>query len=156
MQDEDERRESIPFCRLRQSKPYRRFSFDFSGSPAIGADADNAQQMLRDFEPVLCGHRVLYRFQFSGIELDDLATFRTDHVVVVLVLVVVLVMRAAITKANFARQARLSQKFERAIDRRVTNGWVFLLHQAIEILAREVLFGAQKDIQDQVTLGRSF
>jgi len=131
------------------------FASLFSGSPAFGADADNAQQMLCDFESVFGGHRILNRFQFCGIELDDLAAFRTDHVVVVLMLIVVLVMSAAIAKPYFARQPGISQKFESAVHRGMADGWVFRLHQAIEVLAGEMIFSAQKHIQNQLALGRS-
>jgi hypothetical protein len=126
-----------------------------SGPAAIGTNTDNAQKVLRNFKSVFRSHRVLNRLQLGGEELDDLAAFRSDHVVVVLVFIVVFVVRAAITKAHFARQPGISQKFERAIYRRMANGWIFLLDQTIQIFAREVFLSAQKHVQNQIPLGRS-
>src|SRR5437667_3977532 len=75
----------------------------------VGADSDHAQQVRSQLELVLCGHRVLKSFQFRRVELDDLAAIGTDHVIVMLMLVVVFVVRASIAKANFTRQARVGQ-----------------------------------------------
>jgi len=74
--------------------------FLFPGATAISADANNPQKMLGDFEPVLCGHSVLYRFKFCRVKLNDLAAFGTDHVVVMFVFVIVLVVCATIAKAK--------------------------------------------------------
>ena len=75
----------------------------------VGADSDHPQQVRSQLELVLCGHRVLESFQFRRVELNDLAAIGTNHVIVMLVLVVVFVVRASIAKANFARQARVGQ-----------------------------------------------
>ena len=88
-------------------------------APAISADADHAQQVLSQLKSVFRGHRILNSFQLGRIEFNDLSALRTDHVIVMLMLVVVLVMRATITEANLAREAGISQQSQRAIDRRL-------------------------------------
>jgi hypothetical protein len=123
---------------------------------AFGADADHAQQVLRDFEIMFGGHLILNRFEFGGEKLDDLAALGTDHVIVVLVFVIMFVMRAAVAEAHFARESGIGKDFEGAIDGRLADGRVFFFDELIEVFVREVLFGAQKDIQDQITLGRAF
>jgi hypothetical protein len=109
--------------------------------------------VLRDLEPVFGGHRVLYRFEFGGKELDDLAAFGTDHVIVVLVFVVVLVMRTAIAKTHFARKSSFREKFEGTIDGGLTDARVLFLHQAVKVFVGEMLFSSKKNIQNQVSLG---
>ena len=108
--------------------------------------------MLSNFKLMLRGHGILKRFELSRIELDNLATLRTDHVIVMLVFVVVLVVRAPVAEANLTREAGFGQEFQGAIDSRLTDGRIFFFDELVEILVREMLFGAQKNIQNQVTL----
>jgi len=111
-------------------------------APAVSADADYPQQMLRDLKPVLGGHRVLDGFEFGGEELDYLAALGTDHVIVVLVFVVVLVVRAPVTEPNLACESSFSQEFERAVDGSLPDSGILFLHEAIEIFVREMFLGA--------------
>src|SRR5438132_1935902 len=87
----------------------------------VGADSDHPQQMRSQFELVLGGHRVLESFEFRRVKLNDLSAVRADHVIVMLMFVVVFVMRSSIAKANLARQARVSQQPQCAIDRGLSN-----------------------------------
>lgn len=98
--------------------------------------------MLGNLKPVLGGHRVLDGFQFRGEELDDLAALGTDHVVVVLMFVVMLVMRASVAKPDFARESCFGQEFESAIDGRLPYAGIFFLHEPVEIFVGEMFFGA--------------
>jgi hypothetical protein len=133
----------------------RFFASLFLCTAAVATDADDTQQVLCHFKFVFGGHRILNRFQFSRIEFDDLAAFGTDHVIVVLVLVVVFIVRATVAETNFARQARIGQQLQGAIHRRVPDTGIFLLHEPIQILTGKVLLGAQKHVENQVPLGRS-
>src|ERR1041385_3713860 len=72
--------------------------------------------------------------------------------IVMLVLVIVFVVRAAVPESNFTRQARISQEPQRAIHRRLTHGRILVMHKTIKILAGQVTFGPQEHIQNQVTL----
>ena len=133
----------------------RRFllAFLFPGAATISADADDAQQMLRNLKSMFGRHRVLNRFQFSREEFNHLAAFGTDHVVMVLMFVIVFVVRAAITKPDFTREAGVGQQFKRAIYGRMTDARIFFLDQAVKILAGKMFLGTQKHIQNQISLG---
>ncbi len=73
-----------------------------------------------------------------------------------LMFVVVLVVCTSIAEAHFARESGLSQDLERSIDGSLADGRIFFFHESIEIFIRQVLFSAQKNIQDQVALRRAF
>jgi hypothetical protein len=126
-----------------------------SGAAAIRANTDYAQQVLSNFKPVLRSHSILKSFELGGEEFDDLATLRTDHVIVMLMFVVVFVVRASVAKAHFTRESGLGQNFQRSIDSSLTDGWIFFLHEAVEIFVGEMIFGAQEDIEDQLALRRT-
>ena len=102
-------------------------------SAAVDADADDAQQVLGDFEAMLGGHRVLDGFEFGGVKLDDLAALRTDHVVVMLVFVVVFVVGASIAEPDFACEPRFGEEFQGSIDGGLADARIFFLHQTVEI-----------------------
>src|SRR2546421_9967886 len=74
-------------------------------SPAFRAYSDDSQQVLRHFKPVPRSHGVLDRLEFGGKEFDDLSATRTDHMVMVLMFVLMLVMRAAVTEPDFSGEA---------------------------------------------------
>jgi len=118
----------------------------------IGTDSDDPEQMLRDFELMLRCHCVLNRFEFSREEFDDLSATGADHMVMVLMLVVMLVMRAAVTEADFSGETGIRQKFQRSIDGGLADIRIQFAHQAIEIFARDVTLCAEKYFQDQVAL----
>lgn len=111
--------------------------------------------MLGDLKPVLGGHRVLDGFKFRGVELDDLAALGTDHVIVVLMFVVMLVMRATVAEPDFARESCFGQEFQCAINGRLPNAGILFLHEPVEVFVGEMFFGTQKNIQNQVTLRSS-
>jgi hypothetical protein len=123
---------------------------------AFGADADDAQQVLRDFKVMLRGHRVLNRFELSRKELDNLAALRTNHVIVVLVFIVMFVVRSPISKANLTREPGLSEELQRSVDRSLAHCWIFLFDQPIEIFMGQMLFSAKKYMEDQVSLRSAF
>jgi hypothetical protein len=128
----------------------------FDRPPALGANAHDAVKVVSDLKTVLGGDLVLQRLQLSRKEFNYSATLRTDHVIVVLVLVVVLVVSDAVAKADLARESGLSQQFERAINRGLPDAWIFLLYEPVEVLAGKMLLGAQKHIQNQVSLRSAF
>ncbi len=67
--------------------------------------------MLLHLKLVSGRHSILNGFEFSRVELNDLATVGTDHVVMVLVFVVMFVVGQTITEANFTRQTGFGQQF---------------------------------------------
>src|SRR5438874_7461013 len=121
----------------------------------VGADSDHPQQVRSQLELVLCGHGVLESFEFGRVKLDDLAAVRADHVIVMLMFVVVFVMRPSIAEANLARQTRVSQQPECAIDRGLANRRVLFTHQTIKVLTGHVAFGVQKHVENKIALRRA-
>ena len=100
---------------------------------AVGADTDDAQQVLGNLETMLSRHCVLQRFEFRRKEFDYLAALRTDHVIVMLMFVVMFVVRPPVAEADFARESRFRKQLERAIHGRLSDGRVFFFNELIEI-----------------------
>jgi hypothetical protein len=95
-------------CLLYTSARWRLFfSSFFHRAATLGADADNAKQMLRYLKPVLGSHRILNPFQLCRKEFDYSATLRADHVVVMLMLVVMFVVCSVVAEADLAREPGL-------------------------------------------------
>src|SRR5205807_3530147 len=69
--------------------------------------------------------------------------------------VVVFVMRSSIAKANLARQARVSQQPQCAIDRGLSNRRVPFTHQTVKVFTRHVAFGVQKHFENKIPLRRA-
>lgn len=124
----------------------------FPSATALRTQADYSEQVLAHFELVFRRHRILDCFELRGKEFNDLATFGTDHVIVMLMFVVVFVVCAAVPKPNFPRKSRFSQYLQSSIDGCLSNCGVFLLHQAIEVFAGKMFFRSQKYIQNKVPL----
>lgn len=72
--------------------------------------------------------------------------------IVMLVIVMMFVVSPVVAEPNFTRQTRLDQEFESPVDGSVPDGRVNLMHEPVEILAREMLLGAQKSFEYKVTL----
>jgi hypothetical protein len=128
----------------------------FLRAPAFSADPDDTQEVLGNFEPVFCRHRVLNCFEFSREEFDYLAALRTNHVIVVLVFIVMFVVRSPISKANLTREPGLSEELQRSVDCSLAHRWIFLFDQPIEIFMGQMLFSAKKYMEDQVSLRSAF
>ena len=100
-------------------------------------------------------HCILDRLELRGKEFDDAAALGTDHVIVVLVLIVVLVVRNAVAKSNLTGQAGFGQEFQGPVDGGLPYAWVFLLDKAVQVLAGKMCFRAQEDVENQVALRRA-
>lgn len=127
----------------------------FCGATTLRAESDDTVQMLGNLKTVLGRQLILKRFQFGGKEFDDATTFGTNHVIVMLMLVIVFVVSAPVAKADLAGQPCFRQEFQRAIDRGLSDARVFLLDQAIKVFAGKMLFRAQEHVENQVALGRA-
>ena len=79
------------------------------GTATLSTQTNDSQEMLLDFKLMLRSHGILNRFKLGGEELNDLATRRTDHVVVMLVFVVVFVVSASITEAHLTSKASFGE-----------------------------------------------
>ena len=108
--------------------------------------------MMRKSEPEFVRDLVLEFFDVGREELDDAPAFETDHVIVVPVVEMVLVICLVIAEPYLARKTRFREEFQSAVNGRVPDGRVDAMDEQIEVLAREVLFGAKKDVKNEVTL----
>jgi len=112
--------------------------------------------MLGKLKSMLGSHRILNRFQFRRVKLDDFVALRANHVVVMLVFVIVLVMRATVAKAHLAGESGFHQQPQRSIDCRLPDAWILGLHQPVKVFAGHMPFSAQEHIQNQVALRGAF
>ncbi len=127
----------------------------FCGATTLRADPDDTVQVLSNLEMVLRRDLVLERFQFGGKEFDDATALGTNHVIVMLMLVIVFVVSEPIAKADFAGKPGFCEKLQGPIHRGLAYACIFFFHQSIQIFTGKVLLHAQKHIQDQVALGRA-
>src|SRR6185369_9155595 len=97
-------------------------------APAISTDTDHAQKMFSQLKFMLGRHSFLNCLELRRVEFDNLPAFRADHVVMMLVLVVVLVMRAAISESNLSSQPRVRQQPQRAIHGSLTDSRILSAH----------------------------
>src|SRR5262249_3341072 len=65
------------------------------------------------------------------------------------------VVGAAIAETDFAGKARFGEQSQSAIDGGLADGWIFFADQIVKVLAGEVAFSLQKNVQNQVSLGSS-
>lgn len=124
------------------------------GAATLCAEPDDAVQVLSNLKMVLGRQLILKRFKFGRKEFDDATALGTDHVIMMLMLVIVFVVSEPIAKANLARQPGFREELQRAIHRGLTDAGVFFFDQTIEIFTREVLLHTQKRVQNEVALGR--
>src|SRR5262245_45403344 len=103
-------------------------------------------------KPVMRGDLVLLLLDLLAVELDQLAAFRANQMIVMLVVIQVFVSRATVPKPLFTRQIAFNQKFESAINRRKPDGRVFNLDQVVKIFRAEVTFCFEKYFEDQLPL----
>ncbi len=75
--------------------------------------------------------------------------------IVMFMFVIVFVVRASIAEAHLAGQAGISQESERAIDGRLAHSRILLTRQTIKVLARDMAFGAQENVENKLTLRRA-
>jgi hypothetical protein len=89
----------------------------------------------------------LARKEFHGT-----AALGAYHVVMAATVVLVLVAGNAIVEGDFAGQAALGKKLQRAVNRGVSNSGVFLLHQAVQFVGGEVIAGFEEGAEDGIAL----
>lgn len=131
----------------------RRGSIKITGlTLTLRTNSPHPQAVMSGLKSEVACHFVLQRLNSRREKLDHHATFRADHVIMMLVVVVVLVVRLVIAKPNLAGQSRFGQQLQRTINRCQPDRRVLFMNQAMKILTREVLLCTEKDLQDQVTL----
>src|SRR6516162_2023424 len=73
-----------------------------------------------------------------------------NHVMVVAAVVLVLVAGDAVIESNFACQAAVGEKLERAVDGSEADTLVFFAHETKKLVRREVFAGVEESSQDGV------
>jgi len=102
---------------------------------AVGADAEYSMAMMKRLELVAADYLILQLLNLFVVKLDQSAAGRTDQVVVVSVLVVVLIKHPSVVELEFPCEAAFFEQLQRAINRSEPNRRVFGLHDCVEILA---------------------
>src|SRR5215213_2368748 len=132
------------------SSPGRRAGF--VGLLAVGTNSENPVTVMKGLEFVPAHDLVLQVFDLLVVELDQRPAPGTDQVVVMSVFVVVLVEHAPVVEFELASQPAFSQELEGAIDRGEPDSRIVRLDQGVEVFARNVAFGVEKNIEYQVAL----
>ena len=102
---------------------------------AVGADAEYSMAMMKRFEPVAADYLILQLFYLFAVKLDQSAAGRTDQMVVMSVLVVVLVKHPPVMELEFPCEPTFFEQLQSAIHRSEPNRRIFGLHDCVEILA---------------------
>lgn len=105
-----------------------------------------------DGEAVAVGDFFLEFFDEGVVELDDLAAFGADHVIVVAVHVAVLVALLPVAEIELAGEPALRQQRQRPVHGREPDARLGLGHQPVQFLRAGVLFAIEKRVQDRPPL----
>ena len=119
---------------------------------AIFADPVNLEVVARGVKMVFAPNLFFQLVDFRREKLDGRIALRTDHVMVVAAIELVLIARHAVRKRNGAGQAALRQQFERAVNRGEADLGVFLAHKAEKFVGGEMVARFKKSAQDGVAL----
>jgi hypothetical protein len=108
--------------------------------------------MMRRPKPKFVCHLVLKSLDVRREELDHLPALSTDHVIVMLVIVMMLVIGLVVAEAYFTSKSRLGQKLKSTIYGRMADRWVLFLDKPMKVIRGQVLLGTQERFQNYVTL----
>ena len=100
-------------------------------------------------------HLVLQRLDLCRIELDHFTAASTDHMIVVLVVVMMFVVCPVVAEPGLASKTGVSQKLERSVDRGMSDRRILSLHQPIDVFAGKVFFITKEHFQYQIALRRT-
>jgi len=121
----------------------------------FGAEAEDAMAVMKRFEMIASNYLILQLLDLFAVELDQRAALSANQMIVVSVFVFVLVQGAAIVKLELASEAALLEQLQGAIHRRGPYRCVPGFDDRVQVLARDVAFSIQKDIEYQIALSRS-
>src|SRR3954451_18543112 len=100
-------------------------------------------------------HLVLQRLDLRRKELDHTPALGTDHVIVMVVIVVMFVVGLVIAEPYLAGQTGLGKQFEGAVNGSVAYRGVVFVNEPVEVLTGQMFLGAEKSFEDQVSLESS-
>src|SRR6266568_2773516 len=117
---------------------------------APGAPTVKLHPVVRELEAVPLGDLRLERLQAVVLELEDVATARADHVIVVRPLADGLVPRLSIAEVARGGEATVRQELQGAVDGGVTHGGSAIADARRELLHRDMTSRRQEDLDDDV------
>jgi hypothetical protein len=120
--------------------------------PAIGADTVNLKGVASGQILVLTPDLLFDLSDLRRKKLYRRAAFRTHHVVMAAAVVLVLVARDAVVEGDFAGEAAISQKFERAVHGGESDARIFFPDQTVQLVGGEMLARFEESAQDDVAL----
>jgi hypothetical protein len=103
---------------------------------------------------VLFGDLILKLFDTRILEFDDLTAPDADQMIMMLVMIAGFVTCLTITKMSLFGNPALGEKFQAAVNRRITNPGVLLAQAKIELFRRKMRTGAQELFENNFPLAR--
>ncbi len=119
---------------------------------ALLADSINLECVTGGCVVVFVADLLLQFADFLRKKFHRTAALRAHHVVMAAPVVLMLVAGDAVVKGHFAGQPALGQQFQCSIHRRKANSSIFLLHDAVEFVGRQVVTGFEKSAQNRIAL----
>ena len=120
------------------------------------ANAKNSQTVMRGLELEFKGDFILLALNYFAEKFDQATAFRTNQVIVVLMVIAMLISHIAIGKSFLACESAFSQKLERSINSSEADGWIFRFDKTVQIFGARMTFGTQKDFENLFALGGFF
>jgi len=118
----------------------------------VFADPINLKRVSRSEVVILAADLLLEFADFLREKFHRTAALGADHVVMAATVVLMFVAGDAVVKGDFAGQATLGEKFQRAVDRGVADARIFFLDQAVQFVGGEVVASFEKSAQNCVAL----
>ena len=104
--------------------------------PTFAANTPQPKAVMGRQKIEVVRHLILQGFDFRRIELNDLAARGTDHVVMMLVIVMMLVVSFVVAEPDLTRESGIRQKLKRSINGGMANRRILALNEPIQVFAR--------------------
>jgi hypothetical protein len=119
---------------------------------ACFTDAVDLKGVPGGYIAVLAAHLLFKLSHFRREKFYGRATRGANHVVMASPIVLVLIARNAIVKCDFAGQSAVGEEFQGPVHSGETDVGVFLLHQLVQFVGREMFPGFEKGPQNRAPL----
>jgi hypothetical protein len=119
---------------------------------ALFAEAVHLERVAGSGVVMLASDLLLDLFDLGGEEFDGAAAVCADHVVMGAAIVLMFVARDSIMERQLGCESAFGEEFERAIDRGESDLRIFLLHETVEFICREMITDLEERLEDGVAL----
>jgi hypothetical protein len=119
---------------------------------ALFAEAVDLECVTGGGVVVLASDLLLDLFDLGREEFDGAAAVCADHVVMGAAIVLMFVARDSIMERQLGCESAFGEEFERAIDRGESDLRIFLLHETVEFICREMITDLEERLEDGVAL----